>query len=297
MLCQLHCHFFSIWLVFVQTQLENHMKKLALVTGASKGLGVYLVKALLESNYRVLGVSRSLDVLKSLQKELAHKDFEVASLDLSKVDQLMEQSKKLVDTYGDIDVLVHNAGIEQYSNFDEYSLLEIQSIMTTNLIGPMELTRALLPALSRTKGVIIGVASLAGKKAIPFNSIYSASKGGMLLWLDALRQECRGKGIRVTSLVPGYMKDAGLFHETGMKAPALIGASTPEHLVKKLRKALKHGGFELIVSPGPTRAMLALNQLLPGVGDFVLRKVGIKKMNAKFAKQSTQINRNVVDPI
>ena len=87
---------------------------------------------------------------------------------------------------------MNNAGIEYYQHYDRLNTDKISSIITTNLRCPLELSRAILPRMIKEKaGHIVNIASLAGKKGVAYNSVYSASKAGLLMWSDALRQSIK----------------------------------------------------------------------------------------------------------
>ncbi len=179
-----------------------------LLTGASRGIGVFIARALAKEKATIVGVSR-------LQKGLDQLAAEVKALgghwlgiryDLSKLEELPNLVQQINEFARPIDILINNAGVEIYRKFQDYSASELQSVLTINLLSAMELCRLVLPTMLRQrKGHIVNIASLAGKKGLPYNSVYSASKAGLLMWTDALRQELAGTGVGISAICPGYI--------------------------------------------------------------------------------------------
>lgn len=261
-------------------------EKTVLLTGASRGIGVFIARALAAEKVTVVGVSRSKEAA-NLQDEFAALGSQYIALpfDISKVEELpllVEQVNQLV---GSIDILINNAGIEIYRAFQDYSLTEIHSVIATNLLAAMELSRLVLPTmLSQKSGHIVNMASLAAKKGHPYDSIYSASKAGLLMWSDALRQELRGTGVEVSVVCPGYVSQQGMLAATGIPAPSLSGTSTPEAVAIAVVRAIKQNQAEAIVNKdwmtqNFTRLLLALWQLFPQLGDAMYRQIGVTRLN------------------
>lgn len=205
--------------------------------------------------------------------------------DIGNVENLSILVQEIEQIAGSIDVLINNAGIEIYRAFQDYSLAEIQSVLSINLLAAIELTRLLLPSMLRQgNGCIVNIASLAGKKGHPFDSAYSASKAGLLMWSDALRQELAGTGVGVSTICPGYVSGQGLLADTGIPAPRFGGSSTPEDVAKAVVKAIARSKGEVIVNGDPittnlTKFLFAIEQLFPPVGDLFNQWLGVTKLN------------------
>ena len=150
--------------------------KTALVTGASRGIGPYIARALSDEGAFVIGIARNEGKLKDIEKQIIDEggNARMVSFDLKESHKLKELVQKLKnDSVDEINILVNNAGIEKYNNYADNNYESIQSIITVNLLAPMELTRLILPGmLKRGEGNIINIASLAGRKGVAYNSIY-----------------------------------------------------------------------------------------------------------------------------
>lgn len=261
--------------------------KTILLTGASRGIGACIARELAKQQATVVGVSRSqteLDRVCADIRATGGKAIAVAG-DISKVEQLSTLVAEIEDRVGSVDILVNNAGIEIYQAFPDYSLAQIQSVLSVNLLAAMELTRLLLPTmLHQRSGHIVNIASLASKKGHPYDSIYSASKAGLLMWADALRQELADTGVGITSICPGYVSDCGLLADTGIPAPSLAGISKSQDVAQAVIRAIAENKAEVIVNgnlitENITKILLAIEQFFPRLGDSVNRWLGVTRLN------------------
>ncbi|MBD2344729.1 SDR family NAD(P)-dependent oxidoreductase [Anabaena subtropica] len=266
--------------------------KTVLLTGASRGLGVYIARALAKEQATIVCVSRSqlglaqtCNVIQAAGGKAIAIPFDVRNI--AQLSTLVQQAQDIV---GPIDVLINNAGIEINGAFANYSLAEIQSIFNTNLLAVMELTRLLLPSMmERGSGRIVNIASLAGKKGVAFNSVYSASKAGLMMWTDAMRQELVGTGVNISVVCPGYVSQTGMTVDTRVPAPKLAGISTPKSVANAIVSAIKHKKAEVIVNQNLimeslTKFMLAIGQLSPTSVDRIYRWLGVVNFNQKRAE-------------
>ena len=262
--------------------------KTALITGASRGIGPYIARALSREGALVIGIARNEEKLQNIQKYIIEEggNARMISFDLKETHRLKELVQNLKnDNMDKIDILVNNAGIERYRHYTDNNYENIQSIITVNLLAPMELTRLMLPGmLKRSHGNIINIASLAGRKGVAYNSIYSASKAGMIKWGDGLRQELYGTGVLVSTIMPGYIDEAGMFFDGGYPAPKLLGTSPPQKVADAVLRAIKTGKGEIIVNSGPIKPLLALNVFTPEFGNYIVKKFGVVSLSKKRIK-------------
>lgn len=270
--------------------------KTVLITGASRGLGRIIAHELAKERATIVGVARSqagLDRVCNEIEAMGGKAIDIA-FDLSQVEQLSTLIAKVEQLVGSVDILINNAGTEIYRAFPDYSLAELQSVLSINLLTAMELTRLVLPGmLDRRNGHIVNIASLASKKGHPYDSIYSASKAGLLMWANALRQELANTGVEIASICPGYISDCGLLADTGVPAPSLAGRSKSQDVAQAVIRAIAQNRAEIIVNGGLimgnlTKVILATEQLFPRLGDSVNRWLGVTKLNQTRIKS---INR------
>jgi len=258
-----------------------------LLTGASRGIGAFIARALAKEKATVVGVSRSqagLDQVCAEVKALGGRWIGI-TCDISKLKELPTLVEQINSLAGSIDIVINNAGIEIYKQFQDYSSSDLQSILTINLLSAMELSRLLLPHMLRQRqGHLVNIASLSAKKGNSYNSIYCASKAGLLMWSDSLRQELAGTGVEVSVICPGYVAGQGMFADTGVPAPNLAGTSTPQDVANAVIWAIKQNRAEVIVNQdtltaGITKLLLALWQVSPRFGDQVYEWMGVTKLN------------------
>ncbi len=261
----------------------NLNNKTVLLTGASRGIGTYIAKTLAEEGAKIIGVARSEDGLNETKAEV-EKDggtFESLPFNINRINDLSTLVDEAKALKGSIDILVNNAGIECYSEYQDYSADDVSDVLNINLHAPMELTRLLLPEMLENGGHIVTIASLAGKKGVAYNTPYSASKAGLIMWTDGMRQELRGSRVGISVICPGYISDAGMFHDGHLDPPAMLGSSKPQAVADAVVKAIKNNSAEIIVNSGPIKPLLALGQISPRLGDSVVRIFGVSKVSKK----------------
>lgn len=193
--------------------------KTALVTGAGSGIGAEITRQLSQSGFEVLLVGRTLSKLQSVASELPGSSV-CYECDLSQDDQLKSLTDELVSPEkrrfkGLLQCLVNNAAIFYRKSFEECSLDTWSELYHTNLLGPVALTKAVLPLLKNCEGAnIINISSNLGNKPIPDTSAYSALKAAMNNWTQCLALELGVYNIRVNAICPGAVDTPihGEFH-------------------------------------------------------------------------------------
>lgn len=212
--------------------------KIAIVTGASSGIGSRFSKDLIEKGATVYGLARSEDKLKSLQTELGE-NFIPVVLDITN----HEAIKKWVDFTFDEDklpdVLINNAGLGLFGNIDELPLEDWQTMINTNLNGIFYMTRQIVPLMKKNEEVchIVNIASIAGKIGNPQMSGYNASKFGVRGFSESLFKELRYDGIKVTCFYPGSIATKFFDNAEGMEThPNMM---QPEDVSKLLVNVLE----------------------------------------------------------
>jgi short-subunit dehydrogenase len=273
--------------------------KTILLTGASRGIGAFIARSLAKEQVTIVGISRSKEGLNKIGAEITDLGSEwiAINFDITQIEKLPIIVEQVNQRVGAVDILINNAGIEIYRAFQDYSTTEIQSILTTNLIAVMELSRLILPAmLSKGSGHIVNIASLAGKKSPAYNSIYAASKAGLIGWNDALRQELAGTGVEISVICPGYVSQEGMSADTGVPAPRLSGTSPPVKVVDAVVRAIVHNQAEVVVNQDLmtetfTKFLLAIGCFFPRFGDAMFQSIGVTAANQK--RIAKQINTKV----
>ncbi len=261
-----------------------------LLTGASRGIGTFIARALAKEGATVVGVSRSVEGLAEISTEINSSGGEAFGIpfDITKLAELPNLVEKINHLAGQVDIVINNAAIEKFRPFQNYTLEDIQSILTLNLQAPMELTRLLLPGMiERNSGHIVNIASGAGKKAAPFNSVYSASKAGLIMWSEAIRQELANTNIGVSIVCPGCV-NTGMFLALDIPAPSGAKITEPSELADIIIQAIKQNQKEVILDSFAVKVFYALSQLSPDFGDSMIEKAGVIENNRHCAQKQMQ---------
>ncbi len=186
--------------------MPNITDKVALITGGSKGIGLGIAEILLEAGLKVAVTSRSAEAAQATADQLntkyPGKALGVASdvRDLAAEQKAVEQ---VVAHFGQLDVLVANAGLGHFAPIQELTPEQWQATIDTNLTGVFHSVKAAIPALKDTEGYIITIASLAGTNFFPTASAYNASKFGLVGFTQAIMLDLRHEGIKVSTIMPG----------------------------------------------------------------------------------------------
>jgi uncharacterized protein len=196
--------------------------KTVLVTGATGGLGTAIARALAGRGAVPLLSGRRAEVLEPLAAETGGRAIAADLSVAGDVDRLLEEA-------GDVDVLVANAGLPGSGHITTFSVEEIDRALAVNLRAPMVMARRLAePMAARGAGHVVLVSSLSGKAASGGGSVYAATKFGLRGFAHGLREDLRDAGVGVSVVLPGFIRDSGMFHDAGVKLPAFVGTKTPD---------------------------------------------------------------------
>jgi short-subunit dehydrogenase len=179
------------------------MKKIALVSGASAGIGMETAKWLSENNYIVYGAARRIERMKDLVKL----GIKVIPMDVTNDDSMVAGVNEIIKNEGRIDVLVNNAGFGLYGAVEEVSMKEARYQLEVNVIGLARLTQLIIPYMrSQQSGKIVNITSIGGKITTPMGTWYHASKFAVEALSDGMRMELKPFGIDVIVIEPGGVK-------------------------------------------------------------------------------------------
>ncbi|HQW91865.1 MAG TPA: SDR family oxidoreductase [Ferruginibacter sp.] len=184
---------------------NNINNKVAYITGGSKGIGYGIAKTLLAQGMRVAISSRSLDAAKKAAATLSNDDGRVLALgaDVRSADSESKAVKAVIDHFGQLDVLVANAGVGHFSPIDQLTAEDWKSTIDTNLTGVFNSVKAAIGPLKLSEGYIITIASLAGTNFFENGAAYNASKFGLVGFTQAIMLDLRKYGIKVSTIMPG----------------------------------------------------------------------------------------------
>jgi uncharacterized protein len=227
---------------------------LALVTGASKGIGKAIAEELASRKFDLLLIARSEELLAAVSKALKEKygvRVDYLSLDLSVVGSPQRALSWCVQKNYSIDILVNNAGYGLSGLMDKYSLEENTNMIQVDVVALVQMCQLFLPHLKqKSKSYILNIASSAAYQAVPFLSIYSASKAFVLSFSRGLRKELKGSAVSVTCVSPGATDTEFVVRaqigEKGLKTADRVNMK-PDEVARLAVKATLAGKGELIV--------------------------------------------------
>ena len=180
-------------------------KRVWFITGAGRGMGVDIAKAALAAGHFVVATGRNTDAVADAVGEAD--DLLVVELDITSPASAEAAVQAAVDRFARIDVLVNNAGNFFAGFFEELSPEQFEAQLTTNLLGPLNVTRAVLPVMRKQRsGHVVTISSTAGIVGQEFCSAYAASKFGLEGWMESLRFEVEPFGIHTTIVEPGFFR-------------------------------------------------------------------------------------------
>lgn len=187
------------------------MQQVWMITGANRGMGVSFARAARRAGHAVVASARRVD---DVPDDLAGDDeVLVAGLDVTEPQSATRAVAAAVDRFGRVDVLVNSAGASFKGYFEEMSESQVDQQLAVNLVGPMHVTRAVLPVMRRQRsGLLIAISSGAGLTGFEYSSVYAAAKSGLEGWMGALAQEVEPFGIRTMIVNPGFFR-------TGLASP------------------------------------------------------------------------------
>lgn len=181
--------------------------KVVVITGASSGIGLALAESFAGAGAKLVLAARNLAKLQEIAANLKLKyasEVITVGVDVSKEVQCQNLISQSIKNFGQIDVLINNAGISMRAIFEEVDLKVLSEVMDINFWGTVFCTKHALPELLKSKGVIVGVSSIAGYKGLPGRTGYSASKFAMQGFLESVRVENLYKGLSVLIACPGF---------------------------------------------------------------------------------------------
>ncbi|HVL94872.1 MAG TPA: SDR family NAD(P)-dependent oxidoreductase [Solirubrobacteraceae bacterium] len=257
----------------------NLYSRRVLLTGATGGIGHAIARAVAQRGARLVLTGRRTDVLEPLAAELGA---EALAVDLARRDEV----ERLVAEAGDVDVLVANAALPGSGAVMDYDVDEIDRALEVNLRAPVVLARLLgAPMVERGEGHMVFISSMAGKVVPPGSAIYSATKFGLRAFAAGLRQDLRGAGVGVSAVFPGFISDAGMFADTEVKLPPIVGMNTPEDVAAGVVRAIERDRAEVDVAPAPVRVTAKLSALAPGPMGALQRRLGSEKIAEQMGER------------
>ncbi|WP_116214002.1 SDR family NAD(P)-dependent oxidoreductase [Streptomyces olivoreticuli] len=249
-----------------------------LITGATGGIGQALAVALAARGGEVVLTGRRTDLLEPLAEKLGGRAVPADLADRGAVEELLEAA-------GEIDVLVANAALPATGLLADFSIGEIDRALDVNLRAPIVMAKLAGERMAaRRRGHLVFISSLSGKTASGQASLYNATKFGMRGFALALREDMRPHGVGVSTVFPGFIRDAGMFADSGAPLPRGVGTRSPEDVARATVRAIEKNLAEVDVAPLNLRLAALFGSAAPGLSAAVQRRIGADKTSEQLAK-------------
>src|SRR5215469_11568936 len=262
----------------------------ALVTGASRGIGPLIAREIAKEGGHVVLTGRSAAELREVEADLAASGASVSFVpaDLAETGAAEALVRTVEQQHGGIDLLVNNAGGDPLREFHTMTIEENLRTLQLNLIAPLQLSHAALSGmLSRGRGHIVNVSAMAGRLSFPYTEVYAAAKDGVIGFTRVLRSDYHARGVSASVLILGAVKGAGqgqrMMDQAGMKSSPYMAPALS--VARAVVKAVKKDKTELVVMPGPARLLRAVMDYFPGLGPAMNRAAGANATMQKIIEQ------------
>ena len=233
----------------------------ALITGASSGIGLELARRLATEGTKVALVARRKDLLEGLAAEIHAAGGTALPLpcDVRERMPMHAAVAQAARELGPIDLLIANAGVGHIIPADSFDAALFEDTIRTNLLGPVYAIEAVLPSmLSRHEGHIVGVSSMAAYRGFPMTHAYCASKSALNMFLEGLRAEIFDRGVRITTVCPGFVRTPMTARQRGAM-PFLLEA---DEAARRILRAVR-AGRRVYNFPWPMAALMTVVRMLP----------------------------------
>jgi len=249
-----------------------------LLTGASGGIGGAIARRFAQDGAELILTGRRREALDALAVELGAESIVADLSDRAATEQLIEQA-------GRVDILIANAALPASGRLSGVDAPRAADAVTVNLGAPIALARGLLAQmLERGSGHIVVIGSLQSLAATTGASVYCATKFGLRGFALALRAELAGSGVGVSIVMPGFVSEAGLHADAGVKLPFYVGTRRPDQVADGVVRAIRDDRAELIVAPLPLRVGSWLSNVAPDLSARATRLLGGDRIAAEFEK-------------
>lgn len=241
-----------------------------LITGASGGLGRSIADTLAGRGARVVLSGRDIGALRDVQATVGGEILVADLCDAAQVTDLVAQA-------GNFDAMVLNAGHPGEGALAELEPAWMDAVIDTNLRAPVHLSVAFARhhVAAGTPGAIVLVGSVAGVTASAGLELYNATKFGLRGFALSLAQDLHGTSVQVTHIAPGFIRDAGMFADSGVELPRVVRTKAPADVAAAVVRGIEDGPTEIWVAPGELRAAALWASGMPSLGAAVIRRLGI----------------------
>jgi short-subunit dehydrogenase len=264
----------------------------ALVTGASAGIGLAVARRLAQSGANVALAARRAEPLEEAAAALRAMGVKALAVptDVARLEALEALVERAIGEFGTIDVLVNNAGVEAFAQYEELPPARIAETINVNLTAALLLTRLVVPHMLKAgRGHIVNMASTAGKFGTVFGATYGTTKAGLINFTQAIRAEYRGRGVSASVICPGFTDQGGIYdrmrEQSGRRSPFLVGSTTTDRVAAAVIRAIERDKPELMVNWPPLRPIMSFAAAFPTLGGTLIRLATFR-----FLKRVAQTN-------
>ena len=252
-----------------------------LITGASGGIGAATAREFEKRGARLSLIARTAEKLANVGGPNALR----TTGDITSEESRRNVVARTIAHFGDIDILINNAGMGSYSPAWNVSMPETRALFELNLFAPLALTQLVVPHMrERKRGVIVNIGSIAGKVTLPWFTLYSVSKFALGSLTDGLRMELKRDGIHAMTVCPGYVKTEFQSHALGTRPPQSIlkgrqYAITAEECAQAIARGVEREARTVVV-PRIFRMFVAFGHLFPGILESKLAAIAHNQTSA-----------------
>jgi short-subunit dehydrogenase len=256
----------------------------ALLTGATGGLGRAIAKALAERGATLALSGRSAEALEALAADLPGDGHRALPSDLAEPGA----AQQLAADTGPVDILIANAGLPATGRLPEFTPEELNGALRVNLEAPMQLARALEPGmLEQGSGHMVFISSLSGKSATPLSSVYNATKFGLRGFALGLRADLNPRGVGVSIVSPGTIREAGMYADSGADPIPGLGTGSPQQVAAAVVRSIEQNKVEVAVAPVQQRLLAHFALASPGIAVKIASGDAGQKAAAEVAAGQT----------
>ncbi|MEU5027649.1 SDR family NAD(P)-dependent oxidoreductase [Streptomyces milbemycinicus] len=249
-----------------------------LLTGATGGIGQSLARALAARGAKLLLTGRREEVLQPLADRLGARAIVADLADRAQVDDLIAEA-------AGADILIANAALPSSGEVLGYAPDEVDRALEVNLRAPLQLARALAPRMVASgSGHIVMIGSLSGRTASPGAALYNASKFGLRGFALGLRQDLHGTGVGVSVVQPGFVRDTGMFADSGATTPPGVRTVSVRQVAVATLRAIERDRAEVNIAPLELRLGSALGGLFPSLAAVAQRNAGADRTTRQLAE-------------
>jgi short-subunit dehydrogenase len=262
----------------------------AVLTGASRGIGVFIARALAKEGVNLSLAARSEVELEAVRTEMAALGVKAIATkcDVTNAEDRARLLERTESELGPVDILINNAGIDPATRFETVDPDDLVRTLDVNLIAAMLLTRSVLPGmLERERGHVVNIASGAGKVGVAYAVAYATSKHGLVGFTNSLRSEYDKSPVGFSVVCPALVSETGMYarwEDEGVKAPKIVGRASPQKVADVVVSCIRKNRGEVLVNTPPVRPLVVLANIAPQLMPRVMRVLGYTRIFERAAE-------------